>query len=59
MVKFSKKEYTDDELNFIAGRGISPYGLYSWKSVYDEFIKAGLSKEQSRKETDKRVWMLD
>ena len=52
------KVYTQKQLNEIAGRGISS-GMYSWKTVYEAFIKAGLSKENAKKETDKRVWIID
>lgn len=56
--KPSEKKPTDDELDEIAGRAISPMGLYTWNDVYREFVKAGLSEEDARLETDKRVWSM-
>ncbi len=32
--------------------------LSSWNSVYESYIKSGLSPEQAKIETDKRVWIL-
>jgi hypothetical protein len=32
--------------------------MFSWQSVYDSYIEAGLSPEQAKAETDKRVWIL-
>ena len=55
----TKKEFTEEELNQIAGQGMNQTGFYSWQTVYEAFLKAGLSKEEAEIETDKRVWLLD
>jgi hypothetical protein len=59
-LKLKKGRYSEKELNEIAGtlgslakgKGIL---MFSWNSVYDAFIKAGLSPEEAKRETDRRV----
>lgn len=52
-----KKKYTKEELDEISRK--ARRGLYSWQTVYNAFIDAGLSPEEAKEETDKRVMLLD
>ena len=59
-LKLKRGSYSEKELNEIAGtlgslakgKGIL---MFSWDSVYNAFVKAGLSPEEAEKETDHRV----
>ena len=63
-LKLKKGAYSEKELNEIAatmgciakGKGVL---MFSEDSVYNAFIKAGLSPEEARKEAKKRVWHID
>jgi hypothetical protein len=51
--------FTSEELDEIAGRARAGCGFYSWRTVYQEFLRAGLTSEEAKRATDERVMVLD
>jgi len=55
--------YTKEDLDKIASKYVphlpSCLGRPSWFSLYNAFVKAGLSEEKASKETDERIIWYD